>query len=134
MSERDVIRAYYERVVAADFPGAGEIGDDEPRVKAVAVRGCHGNTQNLLFFAYTAEDGRLRDLRYQCQYCDPTMYVTAELLHGLLDGQPVARIGEIGDDEIEEALGGPSRKVLREARIALGLLADAAGAERATTP
>lgn len=127
MSERSVIRMYYERVVEADFPGAGEIGEDEPRVKAVAVRGCHGNTQNLLFFSFAIEDGRLRGLKYECLYCSPTMYVTAELLHELLDGQPVARIGEIGDDELTEALGGTSRKVLREARIALGLLAEAAG-------
>jgi len=128
MSERSVIRAYYDRVVAAEFPGAGAIGEDEPRIKAVAVRGCHGNTQNLLFFTFTVEDGNLRGLRYECQYCDPTMYVTAELLHELLDGQPVARIRKIDDDELTEALGGASRKVLREARTALGLLAEAVGA------
>ncbi len=128
MSERSVIRAYYEGVVAAGFPGASTIDEDEPRVKAVAVRGCHGSTQDLLFFAFTVEDGRLHGLKYDCRYCSPTMYVTAELLHELLDGQPVARIGEIGDDELTEALGGASRKVLREARIALGLLAEAVGA------
>jgi len=128
MSERSVIRAYYDRVVAAEFPGAGMIGEDEPRIKAVAIRGCHGNTKNLLFFTFTVEDGRLRGMRYECQYCDPTMYVTAELLRELLDGQPVARIGEIDDEGLTEALGGTSRKVLREARTALGLLAEAVGA------
>jgi len=125
MSEREVIRAYYDRVIAADFPGAGTIGDDEPRIKAVEVRGCHGNTQNLLFFSATVGDeGRLA-LKYECQYCNPTMYVTAELLYELLHGQPLARIGEIGDDELVAALGGTSRKVLREAHVALRLLGEA---------
>ncbi|HCA48476.1 MAG TPA: hypothetical protein DEP45_14310 [Armatimonadetes bacterium] len=125
MSEREVIRGYYERVIAADFPGAGAIGDDEPRIKAVEVRGCHGNTQNLLFFSANLDERGLLALRYECRYCNPTMYVTAELLHELLQGQPLARIGEIGDDELVAALGGTSRKVLREAHVALRLLREA---------
>ena len=125
MSELNVIRDYYERLVAEDFPGAGEIAEDEPRVKAVTVRGCHGNTQNLLFYSFDVRDGRLQDLKYECQYCDPKMYVVAELVHGMLDGRDVERIGDIDDADLIEALGGPSRKVLREARTAIGLIAEA---------
>lgn len=125
MSELSVIRGYYERVVAADFPGAGEIAEDEPRINAVKVRGCHGNTQNLLFFSVEVEDGHVRGLKYECQYCDPTMYVTAEVVRELVEGKPVGEIEAIGDAELTEALGGESRKVIREARMALELLAEA---------
>jgi len=53
------------------------------------------------------------------------MYVVAELVHGMLDGRDVERIGDIDDADLIEALGGPSRKVLREARTAIGLIAEA---------
>ena len=127
MSELNVIKAYYDRVVERDFPGAGEIAAGEPRIKAVSVRGCHGNTQNVLFCTLTLEDGRVRGLKYECQYCDPMMYVVAELVGELLDGRPIDEITAIDDSEITEALGGPSRKVLREARTAIRLIAEGLG-------
>jgi len=122
MSELGVIKAYYERVVAADFPRACEIGDDEPKIKAVTVRGCHGNTQNVLFFSLSVEECALRDLKYECQYCDPTMYVVAELVAELLEDRPVDAIDGIDEAEMAEALGGRARKVFREARAAIQLI------------
>lgn len=124
MNELQVIKHYYGRIVSADFPHSGEIGDEELRVKAVAVRGCHGNTQNLLFFSFTVEDGCLRDLKYECRYCDVTMYVTAELVSELIDQQPIERLGAIGEADLEEALGGKSRKIIRQARTTLALLGE----------
>jgi hypothetical protein len=124
VSELQVIKNYYGRVVSADFAHLKEIGDDELRVKAVAVRGCHGNTQNLLFFSFTVEDGHVRGLKYECRYCDVTMYVTAELVSELVDQQPVERLGAIGTADIVEALGGESKKVIRQARTALRLLGE----------
>lgn len=125
MSEAEVIRGYYEAVVTADFPHSGEIGDDEVRVKAVGREGCHGNSQNLLFLSFAIEDGRLCNVRYECGYCDPTMYVTGELVCELTDGRPVERIAQIDDNDLTRALGGESRRVLRLARTALRLLAEA---------
>jgi NifU-like protein involved in Fe-S cluster formation len=125
MSASQVVRGYYERIVAADFPHAGEIEESEARIKAVRREGCHGHSQNLLFFAPTIRDGRLQDLKYECQYCEPTMYVAAELVSELIEGQPVARLGEIGDRELIEALGGQHQHVLRLARTALALLDEA---------
>ena len=128
MSEAAVIMAGYERILAADFPHAGEIGDDETRVKAVTLRGCHGNTKNVLFLSFTVEDGCLRGLKYECQYCDVTMYITAELVCELVDGELVDGLGEIGDEEIAAALGGASKKIARQTRTALRLLAEALAA------
>lgn len=122
MSELNVIKAYYERVVAEDFPCLGGIGEGEPRIKAVTVRGCHGSTQNLLFYSLHVEDGRIRDLKYECQYCDPTMYVVAELVGELLRDRAVEALDAITDEEMAEALGGESRKVLRRARTAVRLI------------
>ena len=122
MGELDTIRAYYEKVVAGDFPHALPPDDGRARLKAVTIRGCHGNSTNLLFFSARAEDGVLRDLRYDCQYCDVVMYVTAELLCQLAAGRPVAALAGIGEEEIATALGGPSKKVARQAVISLGLL------------
>jgi len=124
MSEVDILRRYYERIVAANFPHAGEIEDEEPRLKAVTVRGCHGNSKNQLFFSVTVEDGRVVALTYDCQYCDVTMYVTAELICALLEGQPLATLGQLGDADVARSLGGQVRKVKRQARITLGLLRD----------
>lgn len=122
MSELGVIKAYYEGVVTEDFPHAGEIGDDEPKIKAVTVRGCHGNTQNVLFFSLSVEEGALRDLKYECQYCDPTMYVVAELVAELLEGRQMDSMDGLDDSEMAKALGGGSRKVMREARTAIQLI------------
>ena len=125
MSEAGVIRDYYERIVASDFPHLAEIGDNEMRVKAVRREDCHGNSQNLLFFSFKLEGGRLRDLKYECRYCDPTMYVTAELVSEVIGERYGARPRSIDDEDIERALGGKSRRVLRLARGALSLLDDA---------
>lgn len=125
MSEPGVIRAHYERLVAEGFPHAGKIGEGEVKIKAVAVRGCHGNTQNVLFFSLSVEEGALRDLKYECQYCDPTMYVVAELVAELLEGRPADVLDEFDDVEMTEALGGRSRKVFREATTAVRLIHEA---------
>lgn len=125
MSEAEVIRARYERIVAANFPHSGEIGDDEPRVKAVERSGCHGHSQNLLFYSFTVEDGLLRGLKYECQYCDVPMYIVGEVVAELIADQPVARLAEISDEEIVAALGGESRKLVRLARTALRLVGEA---------
>jgi hypothetical protein len=124
MNELDLIRAFYETLVAANFPYAGEIADDPKRLKAVSIRGCHGNSKNLLFFSVTVEDGCVRAVRYDCQYCDVVMYVVAELLCRLVDRKPVTRLAELGDAQVTELLGGESLKILRQARVTLGLLKD----------
>jgi len=125
MSELNVIKRYYEQAVTDDFPHLGGIADDERRIKAVNVRGCHGNTQNVLFYSCAVKDGVLHDLKYDCQYCDPTMYVVAELVGELLEGRPVDALDTITDEQMTEALGGQSRKVIREARTAIRLVDEA---------
>lgn len=125
MTQAEVIRARYGRIVAADFPHSGEIGDDEPRVKAVERSGCHGHSQNLLFYSFAIEDGLLRGLRYECQYCDVSMYIVAEVVAELIADQPTERLAEIGDEEIIAALSGESRKLLRLTRTALRLVGEA---------
>ena len=127
MTEAEVIRACYERIVAADFPHSGEIGDDESRVKAVERSGCHGHSQNLLFYSFRVEDGMLRGLKYECQYCDVPMYVVAETVAGLIADRPVAEMDAITDEEIETMLSGQSRKLTRLTRTALRLLQQAIG-------
>ncbi|MCD6360539.1 MAG: hypothetical protein J7M38_06685 [Armatimonadetes bacterium] len=126
MSEAEVIRARYERIVAADFPNSGKIGDDEPRVKAVERSGCHGHSRNLLFLSFHIRDGVLRQPKYECLYCDVVMYIVAEVVSELIADRPVSTLAEIGDAEITAALGGESRKVVRLARTALRLVREAA--------
>lgn len=125
MSELEVIKSYYEQVVAEDFPHLEEIGEDERRIKAGDVRGCHGSAQNLLFYSFEIERGCIEGVKYECQYCGPTMYVVGEVVAGLLDGRPVGRVADIGEAEIIEAVGGESRNVLRAARTAIRLIAEA---------
>ena len=125
MTEAEVIRACYERIVAADFPHSGEIGDDESRVKAVERSGCHGHSQNLLFYSFGIEDGMLRGLKYECQYCDVPMYIVAEVVSELIADRPVAEMDAITDEEIEALLGGRSRKLTRLTLTALCLLREA---------
>jgi len=125
MTEIELIRARYESIVVADFPHSGAIGDDEPRVKAVERSGCHGHSQNLLFYSFAVEDGVVRGVKYECQYCDVPMYTVAEVVSELIADQPVTRLSEIGDGEIIRALGGESRKLMRLTRTALRLVAEA---------
>ena len=123
MKEGELIKAFYERIVQADFPYSAPIPDESPRIKAVDDSGCHGDGKNLLFLSYDLVDGRVANVRYECEYCDVTMYVTAELVCGLIEGQPIEMIGEITQEEIVTALGGHSRKILRQVRTALELVA-----------
>lgn len=124
MSELDVIRAYYEKVVTADFPHALKPEDGEARLKAVTVRGCHGNSTNLLFFSVETDEGVIRRIAYDCQYCDITMYVTAELICELAVDQPVHSLKAVTETDIVTALGGTSKKVLRQANTSIGMLCD----------
>ena len=122
MTERDLIRAHYGKIAAADFPHAVAPDDEEARLKAVSVRGCHGNSTNLLFFSVEVEDGIIRRIRYDCQYCDVIMYVTAELICRLAGGRPVSALSQIREDDICRDLGGPSKKVVRQATTSLTLV------------
>jgi len=122
MSEHEILMAFYEKIVAENFPYAGEIPDEQNRLKATSVRGCHGDSTNILYFSVSVENGLVRAIRYDCRYCDVIMYITAELICRLLDQQPIRRLAEISDAQITALLGGQSPKVLRQARISLGLL------------
>jgi len=122
MSEHEILMAFYEKLVAENFPYSGEIPDEENRLNATSVRGCHGDSSNILYFSVNVEDGLVRTIRYDCRYCDVIMYITAELICRLLDGQPIRRLAEISDAQVTAMLGGESPKVQRQARISLGLL------------
>jgi len=124
MKEAEVIKAVYERIVQADFPYSAPISGGSPRIKAVDDSGCHGDGKNLLFLSFDIVNGRVANVHYECEYCDVTMYVTAELVCGLMDGRTLDEIGEIAQSEIVTALGGQSRKILRQARTALELVSD----------
>ena len=124
MSEIEVIRTYYQRIVSEDFPYAREIGEDELRVKAVALRGCHGNSKNVLFLSCTTPGGTIADVKYECQYCDVTMYVTAELVCEWISGRTVDALADVDEEAMARQLGGKCRKVLRQARTALRLLVE----------
>ncbi len=124
MKEAELIKAAYERIVQADFPYSAPISDGSRRIKAVDDSGCHGDGKNLLFLSFDLVDGRVANVHYECEYCDVTMYVTAELVCGLMDGRTLYEIGEIAQSEVITALGGNSRKILRQVRTALELVAD----------
>lgn len=124
MKEAELIKAAYERIVHADFPYSAPISDGARRIKAVDDSGCHGDGKNLLFLSFDIVDGRPANVHYECEYCDVTMYVTAELVCGLMDGRTLYEIGEIAQSEVVTALGGHSRKILRQVRTALELVSD----------
>lgn len=125
MREAEVLKAFYERIVRADFPYSAQIADGAPRIKAVDDSGCHGDGKNLLFLSFDIVDGRVANVHYECEYCDVTMYVTAELVCGLIEGRRLNEIGEIAQSQIVTALGGHSRKVLRQVRTALEMASGA---------
>ena len=122
MSDIDTVKAYYERLVAADFPHSGTVEDANSRLKAVSIRGCHGNSSNQLYFSVTLEKGHIRCIAYECHYCDVILYVTAELICDLVTGLSPGEIAGVGDKQVAEALGGNVRKVVRQARTSLTLL------------
>ncbi len=124
MREAEVLKAFYERIVQADFPYSAPIPDGARRIKAVDDSGCHGDGKNLLFLSFDIVDGRVANVHYECEYCDVTMYVTAELVCGLIEGRPLNEIVEIAQSDIITALGGHSRKILRQVRTAFELVAD----------
>jgi hypothetical protein len=128
MTETDILRNYYERIVRSDFPhAAGAAADGRKRFNAVNIRGCHGNSKNQLFFSLDIRDGRIRHITYECQYCDVTMYVTAEIICELSEGLFPEDIARIDDADVARALGGRVRKVERQARVSLGLLHEGLG-------
>ncbi len=125
MREVDLIRHFYESAVRSGFPYAADIPDTTARIKVVDDSGCHGDGKNLLFLTLSVVEGRLSRPRYECEYCDIMMYVTAELVCQLIDQRPVAELGMIRDAEITAALGGPSRKIIRQVNMALRMLIEA---------
>lgn len=122
MSEIDILRNYYERIVADDFPHAGAGAEKSRRLTAVYIRGCHGNSRNQLFFSVELQGGCVRHITYECRYCDVTLYVTAEIICKLVEGIAVEDVAHISDVHVARVLGGRVRKIERQARVSLELL------------
>lgn len=124
MKEAELIKALYERIMQADFPYSAPISDGSRRIQAVDDSGCHGDGKNLLFLSFDIVDRRVANVHYECEYCDVTMYVTAEIVCALIEGQHIEMIREIPQGEVVTALGGHSRKILRQVRTALELVSE----------
>ena len=122
MNEIELIRKYYNKRVEEDFKNSGGLEDPDITVKAVDTKGCHGNNTDLLYFHLGIEGERIKDVRYECEYCDLIMYVVAEITCDLVRNRTLDEIANMTERDFSNALGGHSPKALARWKTAFDAL------------
>lgn len=105
----EFVRKYYQNVVIKkNFRNSGKI--ENPKL-SVGGKGCRGSGhKDILFLYLRIEEDIVKDIKYECAYCDPTMYVTAEILCDLVKGLEVDKISSITEENFFNVLGSYSRQ------------------------
>ena len=122
MEEIEVVKKYYEKIVKENFKNSGELKNPDIFIKAVNAKGCHGNNTNLLYFYLRIEKKVVKDIKYECEYCDLMMYVVGESMCNLLKYFDIDRILDISEKDFFAELGGYSYKALFRWKTALDIL------------
>lgn len=122
MTEAELIRRYYQKIVEQNFKNSGEIENPDVSIKAVDTKGCHGNDTNILYFYFRVEKNIVKEIKYNCGYCDVIMYVTAEIMCNLIKDISIEKISKITKDDFINELGGYSQKTGIRWKTALNML------------
>jgi len=105
-----LINRYFQEVVTKEFPNQGSIPDANAYAEG---KGCKGDaSRDQLFLHLKIEGNRVAKIKYECSYCDPAMFVTAEIICDLVKGLTLDEISNIPLDKFSNALGGHSQQAI----------------------
>ncbi len=114
----ELIIKRYQQIGSEDFRNEGKIED----ANAIANgEGCRGSRDHL-FLYLKIEDGKIVDIKYKCAYCDPAMFVTAEILCDMVKGLRIDEISKIDGKDFANLLGGYSKEAIAHYTPALEIL------------
>lgn len=114
----ELIIKRYQQISREDYRNEGKIED----ANAVADgEGCRGSGDHL-FLYLKIKDDKIVDIKYKCAYCDPAMFVTAEILCDLVKGLKIDEISKIDEKDFSNLLGGDSKEAIDHYIPALEIL------------
>lgn len=99
----------------------GVIQNPDAQAESTACRG----KRDHLFLYLRIEGSKIVDIRYECAQCDPTMYVTGDILCDLVRGLSIDDAMRVTEKDFEEELGEESQELLDHASSALMVLSAA---------
>jgi NifU-like protein involved in Fe-S cluster formation len=124
MKEVDIIRNFYSQIAAEGFKHEDSVDSPDISLKAVLTKGCHGNSNDLLFLDLKLNEKTIAEIGYNCEYCDMLMYVVGEALCKRLKGASLDEIETLKDKDLFGLIGGESKKALKRWNNALEILRD----------
>lgn len=114
----ELIIKKYQQISKEDWPNEGKIED----ANVVADgEGCRGSRDHL-FLYLKIEDSKIVDIKYKCAYCDPAMFVSAEILCDIVRGLRIDEISKIDGKDFTNLLGGDSKEAIDHYTPALDIL------------
>lgn len=115
----ELIIKRFQQINSEDFRNQGKIENANALADG---KGCRGSGDHL-FLYLKIEDGKIVDIKYKCAYCDPTMFVTAEILCDMVRGLKIDEILRIdGKEDFINLLGGDSQEAIDHYTPALEIL------------
>jgi len=117
----ELIIKRFQQINSENYRNEGKIEDANALADG---EGCRGSGDHL-FLYLKIEDGKIADMKYKCAYCDPAMFVTAEILCDMVKGLKIDEISKIDGKDFSERLGGYSQDALDHYTPALEILSKA---------
>jgi nitrogen fixation NifU-like protein len=114
----ELIIKRYQQISREDYRNEGKI--ENANVIANG-EGCRGSRDHLFLYLKIEED-KIVDIKYKCAYCDPAMFVTAEILCDMVRGLRIDDISKIDGENFTTLLGGYSKEAIDHYTAALKIL------------
>jgi NifU-like protein involved in Fe-S cluster formation len=114
----ELIIKRFQQISSEDYRNEGKIEDANALADG---KGCRGSKDHL-FLYLKIENGKIVDIKYKCAYCDPAMFVTAEILCDLVKGLKIDEISKIDGKDFTNLLGGESKEGSDHFEMAMKIL------------
>lgn len=106
-----VVQDYFNKMFSN--PKGSNMGRLEDADVIMEERVCEKEGRDQLSLYIRMESERVKEIRFMCTYCDPYMFVAADILSRLFKGKELEGINRIGEKEFYKALGGRSEEALK---------------------
>jgi len=116
-----LIKEQFVKISQEGFKNSGKIKNATCVIESGAEGTCVGG-RDYLFLYLKIENNKIIDIRYECNYCDPAMFVAAECLCNLARGLKVDECCKINNKTFSNYLGDYSEMATEHFSRALKLL------------
>ncbi len=115
---------YFKKIIAQGFPNLGRLENPTVRVdsKTENINICETGDRDQLYLDLKTDGATVEEIKYQCDLCDPTGFVTAEILCELVKGKEVTALENCTYVDFTGVLGGESEQLERHVKGVLELL------------